>query len=303
MIALQLKNIQKVFTLILFILFCAVVLQSCFSSGSHRRGKLSDAMGKASDDNKGDRKVDTEPDPEPEPVIIVEKEEDHERLEVNTNHMQQLSADTLNYESNPDRQDNLPESGFKLKPKWLSIMGGTGLMKGETFYGLNHFNLSIGGYHSEHNRIDFSAGFGWAPVQKTSSLKKSLKGGVTLLNLGLDIKLFTTPTYTFLGQYFNFGIKYNYMFWSYKNSIIADTYDENGNVSGTEKISRDGLSGIEFFAGLGIHLIQTSAFQIGAEVSPGVIFWLGETTKGFENDVFSTFWYTKFKVIINFRTI
>jgi len=149
--------------------------------------------------------------------------------------------------------------------------------------------------------MEFNGGCAWAPIQHTSVLKQSLDGGITLLNLGLIYRWFSTPEHTFLGQYFTLGLKYNYMIWSYKNPIWADTYDDWGNVTGTEKITYDRLSGFEFFSGIGFHILQVEEIQIGGEFSPGVIFWFGETSEGFENDVFSTFWYVKFKVLVNFR--
>jgi len=142
--------------------------------------------------------------------------------------------------------------------------------------------------------MEFNGGCAWAPIQHTSVLKQSLDGGITLLNLGLIYRWFSTPEHTFLGQYFTLGLKYNYMIW-------ADTYDDWGNVTGTEKITYDRLSGFEFFSGIGFHILQVEEIQIGGEFSPGVIFWFGETSEGFENDVFSTFWYVKFKVLVNFR--
>lgn len=280
------------------ILFCLInILFSCTGSSSHhhRRGKLSDAMEKASDDSE-DRRVETEPDPD----YYYEEDEEEEEY-----YYQSVSDDSSEqYYQNLDDESMQPElMGTELEssPAWFSIRGGTGTIKGKDYFGLNHFNLAIGGFYIQKHRFEFNAGFAWAPIQQTSTLKQSLDGGVTLLNLGLNYKWFTTPIYTFLGQYFSFGFKYNYMFWSYKNPILADYYDDWGNKQGTEEISNDGLSGFEFYTGIGFHILQVKGFQIGTEVDPGVIFWVWETNEGFENDVFSTFWYLKFKVLINFR--
>ena len=286
------KKWIKLFTICIIISFMATLFQSCFSSSHHRRGKLSDAMDKASDDNKEDREVETEPDPdyyEEEEVFVV--------------HFG--SEDTLNQQqanlTDENMQPEIMETDLEATLAWLSIRGGTGLIKGKDYFGLNHFNLAVAAFPEPQHRVEFNAGFAWAPIQHTSALKQSLDGGVTLLNLGLNYKWFTTPEHTFLGQYFTFGFKYNYMIWSYKNPILADYYDDWGNYEGTDEITGDGLSGFEFYSGIGFHVLQVKGFQIGTELSPGVIFWVWETTEGFENDVFPTFWYIKFKVLINFR--
>ena len=77
-------------------------------------------------------------------------------------------------------------------------------------------------------------------------------------------------------------------------------YDEYGNALGMETISSDGLSGFEIYAGLGLNVVQTDGFQLGAEALPGLIAWGGETSEGFDNDVFHTFYYTKLKFFLRF---
>lgn len=277
----------------LFLILCLIYfISSCASSNHNRRGSLSEAMDKASDESE-DSEVETEPDPD----YDYDEEEEYMILS--------LSEDSLaqHYQNLEDEQPQteIINTDFENSPIWLSIRGGTGIIKGKDYFGLNHFNLALGADFMPQHRFEFNAGFAWAPLQQTSTLKHSLDGGVTLLNLGLNYKWFTTPTHTFLGQYFSFGFKYNYMLWSYKNPVFADYYDDWGNYEGTEEISNDGLSGFEFYTGIGFHVLQVKGFQIGTEVAPGVIFWVWKTTEGFENDVFSTFWYVKFKVLINFR--
>jgi len=284
---------KKIFFLLVYLIIILLLVNffsSCFSSNHNRRGSLSDAMEKASDESE-DREVETEPDPEPE--YYYEDDDDA--------YIVQSFSDDSSDQEYEQLQPEVIDTDLESIPAWFSVRGGTGAIKGKDYFGLNHFNLAVGAFPEPQHRIEVNAGFAWAPIQQTSVLKQSLDGGVTLLNLGLNYKWFTTPEHTFLGQYFSFGFKYNYMFWSYKNPILADYYDDWGNYDGTEEISNDGLSGFEFYTGIGFHVLQVKGFQIGTEFSPGVIFWVWETTEGFENDVFSTFWYVKFKVLVNLK--
>jgi hypothetical protein len=283
-------NLQGILVLCLLIV-SGLILQSCFGTSKNRRGKLSDAMEEASDEHKGKRKVDTQPDPddeddEPDYVIGVVSEP---AALVATD---SLSVDSLSVDSATVIQGR--------NPNWFTLAGGTGLLREDDFYGLNHINLALGSYPAERHYVELIAGFSWAPVQETSLLNESLDGGVYLLQLGLGYKYYTTPPHTFMGFYLCGGLGYTYMRWSYKNPFEAMAYDEYGDALGMETISSDGLSGFEIYVGLGLNVVQTDGFQLGGEVLPGLIAWGGETSEGFDNDVFDTFYYTKLKFFIRF---
>jgi len=291
----------------------AMLLLDCSSSSHHRRrGKLSDAVEKASDEKEGDRKVDPEPEERRRDDYYEEREEYVEEVvavpvmvpfvvnEETGDTTFAVLSDAESETSSPPQTVVSTEKQPKL-PIWLSLSGGTGLLKQDEFYGLNHFDISIGTYFSQRGRVEILGGGGWAPIQETSYLGQSLKNSVQMLNIGLALKFYTTPRYTFLGQYFLFGLHYTIMRWEYNNPILADVYDEYGYVIGTEEISVDFLDGIGLYGGIGLNLIQSAEFQLGGELSPGVIFWMPETHKGFENDVFDPFLYIKFSIILNIR--
>lgn len=261
---------------LLFFIGSILFLQGCCSTPLYkRRGKLSDAMEKASDEYKGERKVSKIDD-------YISNKNDYHRI----NKYKYL-------DNKEEEKNNITDVNGIIESDegtMFSMTGGSGLIKGDDFYGLNHINLSFGGYFEEHHRGELFIGFGWTPIRETSELDKSLDEGVFLLNAGFAYKYFTTSRHTFLGQYFIFGLAFNHMFWRYKNPIIV----EDGL-----SIRSDNLEGIEFFTGLGVHLAQTQYFQIGAEVLPGVIFWDMYTSKGFDNDVFGPFWMLKFKITLS----
>jgi hypothetical protein len=287
------KSIMKFSpTLFLILLFMIVFLiQSCSGTSKNRRGKLSDAVEKASDDHDDNREVKTEPDPN------EDEDEDYEDL-----YYIEESVEPSHYVENDSLTNEKLAKESGRNPWWLLVSGGTGFLESTEFYGLNHFNLGVGGYNqSGHHFLNLSAGFGWSPVQETSILNASLDGGINLLNIGLGYKYFVTSSHTLMGFYLSFGIHYNYMFWSYKNSIEAMAYDEYGNEIGMETISSDGLPGFEFYFGIGLNIIQSEGIQLGIEGSPGLILWLPETSEGFDNDVFGTFYYIKLKVVLSFR--
>lgn len=277
------------FLVMCMLIIFGLILQSCFGTSKNRRGKLSDAIEESSDEHKGKRKVETQPDPdyeEDEPDYVVGVVSETEALVEDDS----LSADSVPVDSAIIIQ--------RRSQDWFTVAGGTGLLKQDDFFGLNHFNLAIGTFPAEKHYLELAAGFSWAPVQETSLLSQSLDGGVILFHIGLGYNYYFTPEHTFMGIYLCAGLGYAYMRWSYKNPFEAMAYDENGNELGMETISSDGLSGFELYTGFGLNLVQTEGFQFGAKVLPGLIAWGGETSEGFDNDVFDTFYYTKLKLFI-----
>jgi hypothetical protein len=275
--------------LLSLLILSGLVLQGCFGTSKNRRGKLSDAMEEASDEHEGERRVDTQPDPDDEDddeIYIVDVVSEPDGY---------VETDSAYYEPSPEQEVDIIED---TKNTWLTIAGGTGLLREEDFYGLNHFNLALGTYLEERHYLELYAGLGSAPIQETSLLNESLDDGIVLFQLGLGYKFYTTPQHTFMGVYICAGLGYAYMRWSYKNPFEAMAYDEYGNELGMETISSDGVSGFEMYAGLGLNVVQTEKFQLGGEVLPGFIAWGGETSEGFDNDVFNTFYYTKLKIFI-----
>jgi len=283
-------NRQSILLLCLLIL-SGLALQSCFGTSKHRGGKLSDAMEASSDDHEGERKVDTRHDPDEE-----DDDEDYV-IGIAGDPDAYIETDSAHAEPPPEQSIDIIEGRNNA---WLTIAGGTGVMREEDFYGWNHFNLALGGFIAERHYLEINAGISGAPIQETSLLSESLDNGVFLLKLGAGYKFYTTPPHTFMGLYLCGGLGYAYMRWSYKNPFEAMAYDEYGNELGMETISSDGVSGFEMYIGAGLNVVQTEGFQLGGEVLPGFIAWGGETSEGFDNDVFNTFYYTKLKVFIRF---
>jgi hypothetical protein len=283
-------NLQGILLLCLLIA-SGLILQGCFGSQKHRSGKLSDAMEKSSDEHEGEREVDTQPNPE------EEDDEGEFVIGVDSEPAEYVATDSSAVNLSEIQSVDFIEGR---KGNWFTIAGGTGLLREENFYGLYHLNLAIGAFFAERHYIELLVGIDSAPVQESSLLSESLDDGVVLLHLDLGYKYYTTSKHTFMGLYLCGGLGYVYMIWSYKNPFEAIAYDEYGDELGLEMISSDGMSGFELYAGLGLNIIQTEAFQLGGEILPGLILWSGETSEGFDNDVFDNFYYIKLSVFIRF---
>lgn len=292
-------------------MFAMALLLNCSGSGANRRGKLSDAMGKASDKHEGDRKTNTEPSPGWEIEEGVEKEKvsakpaEKARVRVASPPDSGVAVNRPNVEeatlAGKDTSKDTSIDSIFARPSWFSLSFGKALTTQDGFAGLNQFNFAFGGYNSQRGRVEVVIGVGWAPVEEGSELRNSLEDNVIILSIGVAGKYYLTPQHTFLGNYFFGGVTYNHMVWEYKNAIIADVYDDYGNVSGTEEIDFDNIGGLDIYLGIGFNLAQIRRFQLGLEAVPGILLWGFQTHEGFDNDVFKPAVYGKLKVVINFR--
>lgn len=298
---------NKLIALGLMMLLIMALLPGCSSSGANRRGKLSDAVGKASDKHQGDRKAETKPAPN------RETEDDGETETVPAKPAGKASVKTASppdsgvaanrpnvEEATPAGKDTSMDSIFA-RPSWFSLSFGKALTTQDGFAGLNQFNFMFGGYSSQRGRVEAVIGVGWAPVDEGSELRNSLEDNVIILSIGVAGKYYFTPRHTFLGNYFLGGLSLNLMLWKYKNPIEADVYDDYGNVTGTEEIDSDHIGGLDIYLGIGFNLAQTRRFQLGVEAVPGILLWGIQTHEGFDNDVFKAAAYAKLKVVVNFR--
>ncbi|HUU44271.1 MAG TPA: hypothetical protein VM118_00950 [Acidobacteriota bacterium] len=247
----------------------------CSGSSNTRRGSLSDAMDEASDENNDKYpKADTESDDR-------DDTDDEERPLIESIPLT-VSADYWTPDTTSEADAELEE----FRAEHFGFAFGAGPLRGDDFYGFRHGMFTVGGFISERVKLEARAAGVNVPIQKTSYLSKSLEDGVALLQLGAAVKFFTTPQHTFMGQYFVAGLNWTYMGWDYKNPISV----------GDETIETDWLKGLDLYVGLGWNLIQADPFRLGLEATPGLIFWTGTTSEGFDNDVFDTFYYVRFGV-------
>jgi len=266
-------------TAILLIGFIA--LQGCSSSRKGGRGNLSEAMEKASNDYKGKRKIEKRPTPRQHDTTHYWR--------ADSGHVRSIYRPRRSYEAEMRLHADYG------KP-WFGISAEYGLLKSDDFYGLTSVAFSYEGFGLYKTRLDLHLSVESSPIQETSPLNKSLDGGILMFQLGADINFFTTPPYTFMGQYFKTGFDMVVMSWAYRNPII--TLNEYG---GETKIDSDAIWGFGLNVGLGWHIAQTKYFILGGELQPGAIFWGPYTSEDFKNDVFPTFWYLRLSATIKLR--
>jgi hypothetical protein len=297
----------------LFIFVAIALLFGCSGSesSSHRRGKLSDAVKAASNENTGSRSVDAAFQPSVEnqnhpdildptaanesPVpstasdsIISPSYQYQPLLRSERQYLDSIQSAEQRPEQQTDTESDPSVSfGINAAERFLSSNDFTGM----TTLGLN---VSMG---LEENVVaEFGAEMSFAPLKRTGKLSHSVDDGVLIFGLNFQILFPSTPRYTVIGQYFFLGAGTNTMLWTYKNPITAPVYTSGGAVSGHETITSDMMNGIDLFTGIGFDLSQTFPVHLIVEVRPGVIIWTGTTAEGFENDIFANTAYLQFRL-------
>lgn len=297
--------------------FLLIIFIGCSSSDSTRRGKLSDAMDAASENHEGERKVDAE---YREPEMESSQQEQyllHDSLSNSYSPVQTDSITTTHAEYVPLSQskkeylDSISAAGegnelysahtthYSSDLFSVGVNFSTGLLSSSDFYGLTSVGVNFGIPVENSFLAELNLSYTYSPVQDASALAQSLSDGVSIYEAGVTVRIPTTPAFTFIGHYFLIGSGVNIMAWDYKNSFQAPVFDNNGNKTGTETISSDQLNGFNLFIGTGIDLTQTLPIHFIGEIIPGIILWKDATINGFDNDIFSPFFYIQCKLKFN----
>jgi hypothetical protein len=269
------------------ILFSVLIflIQACATGHRPPRGRLSKAMDKASNQNKGSRVV---------------KTDEHQ------GHHNSHSPLAFSREDSPERNQNPEDNGEPSLPEGpkptqfeeehentgmgpFGLSAGVGLLKSDDFTEMISLDASIG-ISEKRSRLEFYLGGAWAGVDHTSELNDSIDNGVSLINVGIDYKRKITAEPKWHSPYFIIGAAYKRMFWQYQNRITTTQ---------GERISSDSLEGVEVYAGLGKNFFQISGNKIGIEVFPSVTCWLPQTTEGFDNDVFDPFFMLNLRAVFS----
>lgn len=276
-------------------MLAAACLAGCFGSEPPQRGKLSEAVEKASDDNDGDRKVSTPPsrssgdvDDAISAIGVIAS-----LFRRDTNDTPPQRTVRIVHSAQESTMPASPDTTSIFEGGWISITGGVGATPSDAFATASTFGAYLGGSVGERGRIDVFVGFDRLPIDETSALIRSLNDDLVVTRIGIQYRYMVTPPHTALGFYLVGGGGFSYMGWTYRNAIT----------SGTESIGDDAIDGLELYTGVGVNFLQTSRVQLGLEALPGVTIWSSETKRGFENDVFEDLAFVRLRATASFRLI
>ncbi len=284
---------------LLIMLISSITFIHCSTASHTSRGSLSEAMEKASDEHEGDRAIETEADVYDQYLEDEYNDFQETRNFANNEERKNEIKHTPNPPSPPQHFD--PEEDKEYNTGYLGLKIGSGLLNSGDYTGIQNVNLYIAGHINKKTLLKIYLEYAWSPVSHTNQYAYSIKNSVRIISAGIEVKAYTTPPHTFMGLNMFLGVSFkNFMYWKYKNPIIIEE-TINGGYIDRDRITWDILSGNELYIGIGVNIAQFYDVNLGGYISPGLIFWDADTFHDFDNDVFKTFLYIKFGLVIEFK--
>jgi hypothetical protein len=149
---------------------------------------------------------------------------------------------------------------------------------------LNEFTLTPLAFEQEHGFVSLALMGGIADL-KPGSLADHGANNCWTAGLGLNTRWYPTSSKPFLSPYLCFGINGRLLAWDYRSPVRV----------GSETITGDYLTCLDGFVGLGVAIERNNHLSFFGEVALGGTVFLGETGRGFHNDVFDDYGCASFR--------
>lgn len=241
----------------------------CVTSSPYDRGPLSEAMEKARDDYPDDREVDNRRD---DPT----RDEDFP---------DPWDNDSV-WEKDEDYQDEIESIDLNTATDWyIGLRGGSAIRSSPYFDSLFDAEVFCG-FRDGSGELQFFGGIKAATVKPGDPLEESVDDGVVFLRGGMEFRVVPFPQWDFISPYLSLRAGGLYMYWTFENPLTA----------GTEEITRDSVGGMLLGAGPGVNIINHERFRLGTAFIPEINLFYSETKQGFQNDVFSHYFTTRWVV-------
>jgi len=278
---------RKVFVFqILRVLIPLCIIAGC--AGTTDRGPLSEAVEKSRDNHQGERRVEnsyeTDTSSRSTGCLFGFLSSSNESSGRNVNAVPEQSAPVKRVDKEPDF--TIPEhhyfgiravSSNRFSKNYTHSAGGAVIW-------LNRYK--------QKRAIEMSLHYEAITTGEKSPLYGSLDN-LGVVSAGVHNRYFTTPDITIMGLYFKGGIDVSELFWTYRNPLTSDVYDDRHNLLRTDVIYHDGLTGFCGDVAVGWSFLQTKKVNLSIEaLLGGTLFWF-KTYQGFSNDMFDPDAYVK----------
>jgi hypothetical protein len=155
---------------------------------------------------------------------------------------------------------------------------------------LTRFTITPVSFETEHNFLGFFLS-GDIVDLKAGSLPDRAINDTWMFELGLAYRYYFTPAHAFVSPYVSVNAALQSLQWDYRNPV---------NVNGSQ-ITSDSLNGVGGYAGFGVAFNRNSHLSFFGEAGFGGTLFQGQTTQGFNNDVFDNFGYFTVKAGLSIK--
>ena len=188
------------------------------------------------------------------------------------------------WDDEEEMEENVPQESH---PLWLGEAYATGMDKSQTMYGLQQYLLTLGGHATSSTWMQYFVSYTHTPLKKTTDPEYFIKDGVSVIELGGEVRRYTPVRYSFFGHYFFGGASAAIAYWKYNGGSVANAM--LNNTSST-------VWGIDIHFGTGFFLGEAIPFIANLDIIPGITFWFMNTYQGNFDTHMPTWYYLKLRV-------
>jgi len=193
----------------------------------------------------------------------------------------------------PDQQSDYNEDEISpmYNERWLGIGFATGLDRSKVVYGLQQYYLTLGEDVGPDTWVQLNASYLHTPIHQTINPEYNIKNGVSVIEIGAEVRRYSPSYYSFFGHYFFVGAGLAYAYWDYGgNNLQFDSQATSGA----------SVLGIDFHLGTGFFLGQTIPITTNLDIIPGVTFWFMSTYQGHYNTEMPVLYYFKIRLSLGY---
>jgi hypothetical protein len=188
------------------------------------------------------------------------------------------------WDDNDEMEEQVSEESH---PLWLGGGYATGMDKSQTMYGLQQYFLTVGGHVTSSTWMQYYFSYTHTPLKKTNDPEYLIKDGVSVIELGGEVRRYTPVRYSFFGHYFFGGASAVVAYWKFSSSSVANAM--LGNPSST-------VWGIDIHFGTGFFLGEAVPLIANLDIIPGITFWFMNTYQGNYDTRMPTWYYLKLRI-------
>ena len=160
---------------------------------------------------------------------------------------------------------------------------------GEIQY-INRFTLTPISIEDDYNHLGLFLSGDIVKLQPGSLPDRAINN-ISMFETGMEYRRYLTPGHVFISPYLSASLAYQLLGWNYRNPVYV-----NG-----DKIQSDSLEAVGGYAGFGVAFNRNSHLSFFGEAGFGGTGFMPQTTRGFDNDVFSDFSYFTVKAGLSLK--
>jgi hypothetical protein len=174
---------------------------------------------------------------------------------------------------------------------WIGGGFATGLDRSKVVYGLHQYLLTVGEFVTPSTWVQLNASYMHTPIQQTTNPTYLIKDGISIIEVGAEIRFYSPSQYSFFGHYFFAGAGLAHAYWDYGG---------NGLMYDSPVTSGASVWGVEVHFGTGFFLGQSIPITTNLDITPGAVIWFMGTYQGHYDTQLPIMYYLKVRFSLGY---